>query len=238
MERHICTWYYVCVVTPHGTNDNVTTKTLKTLNTAHMNTDTWAQFSWFVSSLIHIALRGSKVLRMSSTHVMSVSPRPWSPSSSTSLTSHSSWISCTSSRTSSTTLRAVVTLRTSPEWRWTPLTTPASSHKTDYELHNGYHHHPKQQSADIYLLFRTRVWQTWRLLEMYFATVFGSWRVGSYPGTCWSRQILHRYILFTTQCSNPGMLSMSNCNFEICMNVSLILSTIVLERCPHPFQIH
>ena len=47
--------------------------------------------------------------------------------SSTSSSSHSSLISCYSSCTSSPTLREEVTLRTSPEWRWTPLTTPASS---------------------------------------------------------------------------------------------------------------
>ena len=46
---------------------------------------------------------------------------------STSSSSHSSPISCTSSCTSSTTLRAVVTLRTSPERRRTLLTTPTSS---------------------------------------------------------------------------------------------------------------
>ena len=34
-----------CVVTPHDTNDNVTTKTLNTFNTAHKNTDTWVRSS-------------------------------------------------------------------------------------------------------------------------------------------------------------------------------------------------
>ena len=52
------------------------------------------------------------------------------PFSSTSSSSHSSSTSCTSSCTSPTTLRAVVTLRTSPERRWTPLTTPTSSQVT------------------------------------------------------------------------------------------------------------
>ena len=40
IQKEICTWYYVCAVTPHDTNDNVTTKTLNIFNTAHMNTDT------------------------------------------------------------------------------------------------------------------------------------------------------------------------------------------------------
>ena len=46
------------------------------------------------------------------------------PFPSTSSSSHSSSIFCTSS----TTLRAVATLRTSPESRWTLLTMPTSSH--------------------------------------------------------------------------------------------------------------
>ena len=40
-RKEICTWY--CVLrgeTEHDTNDNVTTKTRNTFNTAHMNTDT------------------------------------------------------------------------------------------------------------------------------------------------------------------------------------------------------
>ena len=40
IQKEIYTWYYVFVVTPNYTNDNVTTKTLNTFNTAHMNTDT------------------------------------------------------------------------------------------------------------------------------------------------------------------------------------------------------
>ena len=51
------------------------------------------------------------------------------PFPSTSSSSHSSLTSCTSSCTSSTTLRAVATLRTSPERRWTLLTTPTSSQR-------------------------------------------------------------------------------------------------------------
>ena len=69
--------------------------------------------------MIHIALRGSRLNCVahviSSTHVMSVSPRPWSPFSSSSSSSHSSLISCTSSRTSSTSLKAVASLCTPPK---------------------------------------------------------------------------------------------------------------------------
>ena len=42
--EEICTWYCVSVV-KHDTNDNVTTKTQNTFNTAHMNTDTWVRSS-------------------------------------------------------------------------------------------------------------------------------------------------------------------------------------------------
>ena len=51
-----------CGETEHDTNDNVTINTQNTFNTAHMNL--------FVSQvlvvMIHIALHGSRVLRMSS----------------------------------------------------------------------------------------------------------------------------------------------------------------------------
>ena len=40
IHKEICTWYYVCVVTPNYTDDNATTKTQNTFNTVHMNTDT------------------------------------------------------------------------------------------------------------------------------------------------------------------------------------------------------
>ena len=49
------------------------------------------------------------------------------PFRSTSSSSQSSLTFCTSSCTSSTTLRAVATVRTSPKKRWIPLTTPTSS---------------------------------------------------------------------------------------------------------------
>ena len=66
-----------------------------------------------------------------SSHDERISSTSSSPLPSASSSSHSSSISCTSSYTSSTTLRAVVTLRTSPEKRWTPLTTPTSSQKKE-----------------------------------------------------------------------------------------------------------
>ena len=51
-----------------------------------------------------------------------------SPLHPTSSSSHSLSISCSPSCTSSTTLRAVVTLRTSSKRRWTQLTNPTSTH--------------------------------------------------------------------------------------------------------------
>ena len=53
-----------------------------------------------------------------------------SPPFSTTCSSHSSFISCTSSCTSSTTLRAVASLCTPPKRVWTLLTTPTSSQVT------------------------------------------------------------------------------------------------------------
>ena len=57
--------------TEHDTNDNVTTKTQNTFNTAHMNTDTRVRSSlvcWSGSCRhdSHVAPHGSRVLRMSS----------------------------------------------------------------------------------------------------------------------------------------------------------------------------
>ena len=72
-------------------------------------------------SLVRVISWSSHDERISST----LSPPFPSPSS----YSHSSLTSCTSSCTSSTTLRAVATLRISPEKRWTLLTTPTSSQK-------------------------------------------------------------------------------------------------------------
>ena len=67
-------------------------------------------------SLVRVISWSSHDERISST----LSP----PFLSTSSSSHSSSTSCTPSCTSSTTLRAVATLRTSPERKWTPLATP------------------------------------------------------------------------------------------------------------------
>ena len=52
------------------------------------------------------------------------------PFSSSSSSSHSSFIPCTSSRTSSTSLRAVASLCTPPKRVWTLLTRPTPSHQT------------------------------------------------------------------------------------------------------------
>ena len=54
------------------------------------------------------------------------------PSPSTSSSSHSFFISCSSPCTFATTLRAVVTLRTSIQRIWTFLTTPTSSHEEEH----------------------------------------------------------------------------------------------------------
>ena len=72
-------------------------------------------------SLVRVNSWSSHDERISST----LSP----PFPSTSSSSHPSLISCTSSCTSSTNLRAVVALRTSPERRWTLLTDPTSSQR-------------------------------------------------------------------------------------------------------------
>ena len=70
---------------------------------------------------LHTTSRGSSFTWSSHDERISSTLSP--PFPSTSSSSHSSLTSCTSSCTSSTTLRAVATLRTSPERRWTPLTT-------------------------------------------------------------------------------------------------------------------
>ena len=116
------------------------TKTQSTFHTAHMNTNTWMQ-AW--SQVRRVQQSGSCVMiahhimgQVSHVRVISwwsrderISSTLSPPFSSTSWSSHSSLISCTSSCTSSscTTFREVVTLGTSPEKRWTPLTILASS---------------------------------------------------------------------------------------------------------------
>ena len=128
-RKEIYTWYYICVVTPH---DTLTTwapwpRTPSTQRSwtltcecavSHVRVVIDSHYTAWLKGVAHV---------ISSTYVMSVSPRPWSPLSFTSSSSHSSFISCTSSRTSSTTLRAVATLRTPPKRVWTLLTTPTSS---------------------------------------------------------------------------------------------------------------
>ena len=80
----------------------------------------------------HIVAQVSLVRVISwSSHDERISSTLSSPFPSTSSSSHSSLTSCTSSCTSSTALRAVATLRTSPERRWTQLTNPTSSQITD-----------------------------------------------------------------------------------------------------------
>ena len=143
-RKELYTWYCVCVVKPsdkkHDTNDNVTTKTQSTFHTAHMNLNTWIDArvipcarspvvrfwsSWFAHHIVAQVwvVRVSHVIHACSERYSSTLSSPFHPTSSS---SHSLSISCSSSRTSSTTLRAVVTLRTSPRRRWTLLTNPAS----------------------------------------------------------------------------------------------------------------
>ena len=139
-RKELYTWYCVWVENTHNTNDNVTTKTQSTFHTKHMNIDTWSECArgsliCFVSQVLlvliahHIVAQVSLVRVISwSSHDERISSTLSPPFLSTSSSSQSSLISCTSPCTSSTTWRAVVTLRTSPERRWTPLTTPTSSH--------------------------------------------------------------------------------------------------------------
>ena len=103
-------------------------------HSAHEHWHVSAQFSCllvrFLSSCFTHCIAWLKGVAhvISSTHEVCGSPSTLSPPfPSTSSSFHSSLTSCTSSCTSSTTLRAVATLRTSPERRWTLLTTPTSS---------------------------------------------------------------------------------------------------------------
>ena len=133
--KTLYTRYCVCVVKTHDTNDNVTTETQSTFNIAHMNTDTWLRSSYllvrFLSSMIHTLHRMAQVCLVRASHVHTWSERISStlspPFSSSSSSLHSS------SHFPALPLAllplpwgAVVTLRTSPETRWTPLTTPTS----------------------------------------------------------------------------------------------------------------
>ena len=123
-RKELYTWYYVCVVKPSDTNDNVTTDTQSTFHTKHINVDTWVRSSLvcFVSQvlvvMIHTLHRMAQVCLVRASHVHTWSERISStvspPFSSSSSFPHSSSTSCTSFCTSSTTLRAVA-LRTSPQ---------------------------------------------------------------------------------------------------------------------------
>ena len=101
----------------------------------------------FRHTSLHTASRGSSFT--CARHLMVITGKRISstlspPFPSTSSSSHSSLTSCASSCTSSTTLRAVATLRTSPERRWTPLTTPAYDLKeTDVESYTEPLTHPQ-----------------------------------------------------------------------------------------------
>ena len=69
-------------------------------------------------------MRVSDVIHACSERYSSALSSPFHPTSSS---PHSSSISCSPYCTSSTTLRAIVTLRTSPKRRWTQLTNPTST---------------------------------------------------------------------------------------------------------------
>ena len=86
----------------------------------------------FLSSWLHTIHAQVSLVRVISwsSHDERITSTLSPPFPSTSSSSHSSSISRTSSCTSSTTLRTVVTLRASPERRWTPLKTTTSSHGT------------------------------------------------------------------------------------------------------------
>ena len=132
-RTELYTCYCVCVVKPsdktHDTNDNVTTETHSSFHTAHMNLNTWIDARvipcahspvvrfWSSWSAHHIVaqvwvVRISHVIHACSERYSSTVSSPFHP---TSPSSHSLSISCSHSCISSTTLRAVATLRTSPK---------------------------------------------------------------------------------------------------------------------------
>ena len=133
-RTEICTWYCVCVVKPSTTPMTTWPPRPRTPSTQRTWTLTRECAVLFVSQvrvvMIHIALHGSRVLRTSSHPCMkcAVLLRPWILHSLL-LPHHPihplspALPSCTSS----TTLRAVATLCTPLERRWTLLTTPPSS---------------------------------------------------------------------------------------------------------------
>ena len=128
--KELNTSYCVCVVKPsdktHDTNDKVTAKTQSIFHTAHMNFNTWIDArvipcahspvvrfwsSWFAHHIVAQVVRVSHVFHACSERYSSTLSSPFHPTSSS---SHSLSTSCSLSCISSTTLRAAVTLRTSP----------------------------------------------------------------------------------------------------------------------------
>ena len=106
--------------------------------------------------------RGSSCVRIShvihaySERYSSTLSSPFHPTSSS---SHSLSISCTSSCTSSTTLRAVVTLRTSPKRRWSLMTSPTSP-----------------QIVQVHADARKVRWRPWFFVDVYGRFFFGATR--------------------------------------------------------------
>ena len=116
----------------------MTTKTQSFLHTAHMNINNeckrdlmcaWSSSQVLVVMIAHYIVAQVSLVRVISwsSHDERISSTLSLPFPFTSSSSHSSLTSCISSCTSSSTLRAVATLRTSLERRWTLLTTPTSS---------------------------------------------------------------------------------------------------------------
>ena len=141
-RKELYTWYCVCVVKPsdktHDTNDDVSTKTQSTSDTAHMNLNTWIDArvipcahspvvrfwsSWSAHHIVAQVVRVSHVIHACGERHSSTLSSPFHPTSSS---SHSLSISCSPSCSSSATLRAVVTLRIPPKRRWSLMTSLTS----------------------------------------------------------------------------------------------------------------
>ena len=155
-RKEICTWYCVCVVKP-STTPMTTWLTIKGIAFARWNRarhqwqrdhedpehfqhsahEHWHVTAQFSCLLVRFVSSWFTLLRMAqgccSCHLIHAWDERFSstlspPFSSTSSSSRSSFISCTSSRTSSTSLRAVAGLCTPPKRVWTLWTTPTPSH--------------------------------------------------------------------------------------------------------------
>ena len=131
-RKEICIWYYVCVVKPSTTQMTTWPARPRTPSTQRTWTSTRECAVLLVVSqvlvvMIHTLHHLAQVCLVRACHVHTWSERISSalspPFPSTSSSSHSSFISCTSS----TTLRAVASLCTPPKRLWTLLTTPTSS---------------------------------------------------------------------------------------------------------------